>query len=56
MTIFDQIRNAKSVEEMALILSGHYLRSYEAYVGWLQSNNAYTKEEMKLREVTKNAD
>lgn len=55
MTIFDQIRNAKSAEEMALILSGHYLHSYEAYIGWLQSS-AYTEEEMRLREVTKNAD
>lgn len=55
MTIFDQIRNAKSVEEMALILSGHYLRSYEAYVNWLQ-RNSYTKEEMRFKEVTKNAD
>lgn len=37
MTVFEQILESKSVEEMALILAGHYLYTKEAYVGWLNS-------------------
>ena len=48
MTVFEQIKNAESVEEMALILSEHYLYSKEAYIGWLNSQ-AYTKEDLEIK-------
>ena len=52
MTVFEQIKNAATVEEMALILSEHYLYSKEAYIGWLNSR-AYTKEDLEIFARTK---
>lgn len=44
-SIFDQIKSCETVEEMALILEGHYIHSYDAWTGFLKSE-AYTEFEL----------
>lgn len=47
-TIFEQIKNCPTVEDMVVILSNHCLYSKEAFTNWLNSP-AYTENELKTR-------
>ena len=47
-TIFEQIKNCPTVEDMAAILANHYIYSKEAFANWLKSP-AYTENELKTR-------
>lgn len=51
-SIFDQIKSCEKPEEVALILEGHYIHSYEAWIRFL-NREAYTETELMSKYNTK---